>query len=182
MCGLVLGAALPWIVATFAGDALPVPPQLGVYPAPLLIATAIDSSIVDHRYPLAPLLAAIAVLSVLRAWVNYRRRYATSRVGVAIEARLRELLYEQYLRYPRPFYDRQPTGQVLSRATNDLYPVRYFIGWGLVQAVQSSMLIVGTGVLLALTNWQLALWSALRISCAKVPNWWLPANATASSR
>jgi hypothetical protein len=65
---------------------------------PLLIATAIDSSIVDHRYPLAPLLAAIAVLSVLRAWVNYRRRYATSRVGVAIEARLRELLYEQYLR------------------------------------------------------------------------------------
>ena len=128
---------------------------------PLLIATAIDSSIVDHRYPLAPLLVAIAVLSVLRAWVNYRRRYATSRVGVAIEARLRELLYEQYLRYPRPFYDRQPTGQVLSRATNDLYPVRYFIGWGLVQAVQSSMLIVGTGVLLALTNWQLALWSAL---------------------
>ena len=128
---------------------------------PLLIAVAIDSSIVDHRYPLAPLLAAIAVLSVIRAWVNYRRRYATSKVGIAIEARLRELLYDHYLRYPRPFYDRQPTGQVLSRATNDLYPVRYFVGWGLVQAVQSSMLIVGTGVLLALTNWRLALWSAL---------------------
>jgi ATP-binding cassette subfamily B protein len=128
---------------------------------PLLIATAIDSSIVDHRYPLAPLLAAIAALSVIRAWVNYQRRYATSRVGIAIEARLRELLYQAYLRFPRPFYDRQPTGQVLSRATNDLYPVRYFIGWGLVQAVQSSMLIVGTAVLLALTNWQLALWSAL---------------------
>ena len=128
---------------------------------PLLIATAIDSSIVDHRYPLAPLLAAIAALSVIRAWVNYQRRYATSRVGIAIEARLRELLSQAYLRFPRPFYDRQPTGQVLSRATNDLYPVRYFIGWGLVQAVQSSMLIVGTAVLLALTNWQLALWSAL---------------------
>ena len=26
-----------------------------------------------------------------------------------------------------------PTGQVLSRATNDLYPIRYFIGWGVVQ-------------------------------------------------
>ena len=50
---------------------------------------------------------------------------------------------------------------MLSRATNDLYPVRYFIGWGVVQAVQSCMLIVGTGVVLAVTNWQLALWSAL---------------------
>jgi len=128
---------------------------------PLLIAAAIDKSIVEHRYPLAPLLVAIGALSLVRAVVNYRRRYAASRVGIRVEARLRELLYEAYLRYPRAFYDRQPTGQVLSRATNDLYPVRYFIGWGMVQAVQSSMLIVGTGVLLAVTNWQLALWSAL---------------------
>jgi ABC-type multidrug transport system fused ATPase/permease subunit len=138
---------------------------------PLLIAVTIDDSIVDHRYPLAPLLVGIGVLSVIRGWVNFRRRYATSRVGIQIEARLRELLYEAYLRYPRAFYDRQPTGQVLSRATNDLYPVRYFIGWGMVQAVQSSMLIVGTGVLLAVTNWQLALWSALPMPMIAVVAW-----------
>ena len=33
--------------------------------------------------------------------------------------------------------------QVISRATNDLYPIRYFIGWGVVQAIQSGMMIVG---------------------------------------
>jgi ABC-type multidrug transport system fused ATPase/permease subunit len=138
---------------------------------PLLIAVTIDHSIIDHRYPLAPLLGAIGVLAVVRAWVNVRRRYATSRVGIEIEARMRELLYEAYLRYPRAFFDRQPTGQVLSRATNDLYPVRYFVGWGVVQAVQSSMLIVGTGVLLAVTNWQLALWSALPMPLIAVVAW-----------
>ncbi len=138
---------------------------------PLLIAAAIDRSIIDHRYPLAPLLAAIGALAIVRAWVNFRRRYAATRVGIEIEARLRELLYEAYLRYPRAFYDRQPTGQVLSRATNDLYPVRYFIGWGMVQGVQSSMLIVGTGVLLAVTNWQLALWSALPMPLIAVVAW-----------
>ena len=47
---------------------------------------------------------------------------------------MRELLYAAYLRFPRAFYDRHATGQVVSRATNDLYPVRYFIGWGMVQA------------------------------------------------
>jgi ABC-type multidrug transport system fused ATPase/permease subunit len=128
---------------------------------PLLVARAIDRSIVTHRESLAPLLALIVVLALARGGVNFLRRYATSRVGVEIEARLRELMYGAYLRFPRAFYDRQPTGQVLSRATNDLYPVRYFIGWGMVQAIQSAMLIVGTGVLLVITDPGLALWSAI---------------------
>jgi ABC-type multidrug transport system fused ATPase/permease subunit len=128
---------------------------------PVLVARAIDRAIVTHREPLAPLLALIIVLALVRAGVNFLRRYATSRVGIEIEARVRELLYGAYLRFPRAFYDRQPTGQVLSRATNDLYPIRYFIGWGMVQAIQSAMLIVGTGVLLVATNATLALWSAL---------------------
>jgi ABC-type multidrug transport system fused ATPase/permease subunit len=128
---------------------------------PVLVARAIDRAIVTHREPLAPLLALIVVLALVRAGVNFLRRYATSRVGIEIEARVRELLYGAYLRFPRAFYDRQPTGQVLSRATNDLYPIRYFIGWGMVQAIQSAMLIVGTGVLLVVTNPILALWSAL---------------------
>ncbi|MGK2909715.1 MAG: ABC transporter permease [Sphingobium sp.] len=33
--GLIMGAALPWLVTIFAGDMLPVPPSLGIYPAPL---------------------------------------------------------------------------------------------------------------------------------------------------
>ncbi|MHB1837707.1 MAG: ABC transporter transmembrane domain-containing protein [Solirubrobacteraceae bacterium] len=116
---------------------------------PALIARAIDRSLVSYREPLAPLLAAIAALALLRGWVNFRCRYATSRVGIAVEARMRELLYNAYLRFPRAFYDRQPTGQVLSRATNDLHPVRYFIGWGTVQAIQSTMLVVGTSAVQA---------------------------------
>ena len=138
---------------------------------PVLVARAIDRSIVTHREPLAPLLALILVLALVRGGVNFLRRYATSRVGVEIETRLRELLYGAYLRFPRAFYDRQPTGQVLSRATNDLYPVRYFIGWGMVQAIQSSMLIVGTGALLVATNASLALWSALPLPLIAYAAW-----------
>ena len=67
-----------------------------------------------------------------------------------VEARMRELLYRAYLRFPRAFYDLHPTGQVVSRATNDLYPIRYFIGWGMVQGAQSAMMIVGAGIVLGL--------------------------------
>ena len=128
---------------------------------PLLMQRAIDHAIVTHTQRLWPYLVAILGLGALRFAVNFSRRYATARVGIRIEARMRELLYNAYLRYPRAFFDRHATGQVLSRATNDLYPIRYFIGWGLVQGMQSLMMIVGAGIVLVIVNPRLALYTAV---------------------
>jgi ABC-type multidrug transport system fused ATPase/permease subunit len=131
---------------------------------PILIQRAIDDAIVpDDPAKLAPYIAAIAGLAVLRFVINFNRRYATARIGVRIEARMRELLYQAYLRYPRAFYDRHATGQVLSRATNDLYPIRYFIGWGLVQGMQSVMMIVAAGIVLSIVDPQLTLYAAVSL-------------------
>jgi ATP-binding cassette, subfamily B, bacterial len=123
---------------------------------PILVARTIDGSIVGDDRPLWPQLAAIVALAVLRSGINFLRRYATARVGVGVEARMRELLYASYLRFPRAFYDMHPTGQVVSRATNDLYPIRYFIGWGMTQGIQSVMMIVGIAGVLFFVNVKLA--------------------------
>ena len=128
---------------------------------PLLMQRAVDNAIVAHTKPLWPYIVAIVGLATVRFLVNFSRRYATARIGIRIEARMRELLYTAYLRYPRAFYDRHATGQVLSRATNDLYPIRYFIGWGLVQGMQSLMMIVSAGIVLVLVNPRLALYTAV---------------------
>src|SRR6266699_953429 len=131
---------------------------------PILIQRAIDNAIVPHKEgQLPPYLAAIGGLALVRFFVNFFRRYATARIGIRIEARMRELLYGAYLRYPRAFYDRHATGQVLSRATNDLYPIRYFMGWGLVQGMQSVMMIIGAGIVLALVDPQLTLYAAVSL-------------------
>jgi ABC-type multidrug transport system fused ATPase/permease subunit len=131
---------------------------------PILISQAIDKAIVPHEeHLLPPYIAAIGGLALLRFIINFNRRYATARIGIRIEARMRELLYHAYLRYPRAFYDRHATGQVLSRATNDLYPIRYFIGWGLVQGMQSVMMIIGAGIVLSLVNAQLTLYAAVSL-------------------
>ena len=128
---------------------------------PLLMQRAIDNAVVAHTQRLWPYVLAIVALGTVRFGINFSRRYATARIGIRIEARMRELLYNAYLRYPRAFYDRHATGQVLSRATNDLYPIRYFIGWGLVQGVQSVMMIVGAGIVLVIVNPRLALYTAV---------------------
>jgi ABC-type multidrug transport system fused ATPase/permease subunit len=128
---------------------------------PLLTQHAVDDAIEAHKRPLWPFVLAIVVLAGIRFLINFTRRFATARIGIRIEARMRELLYQAYLRYPRAFYDRHATGQVLSRATNDLYPVRYFIGWGLVQGMQSLMMIVGASIVLVLVDPRLALYTAV---------------------
>jgi ABC-type multidrug transport system fused ATPase/permease subunit len=134
---------------------------------PVLIYKAIDNSIKvsphHDKQSLWPYLAAILGLAALRFVINFNRRYATARIGVRIEARMRELLYQAYLRYPRAFYDRHATGQVLSRATNDLYPIRYFIGWGLVQGMQSIMMIVLAAGVLIYVDARLALYTAVAL-------------------
>ena len=38
--GLTVGALVPWVVTLVAGSALPIPPRLALYPAPLLISAA----------------------------------------------------------------------------------------------------------------------------------------------
>jgi ABC-type multidrug transport system fused ATPase/permease subunit len=128
---------------------------------PLLTQRAIDEAIVHHTRRLWPFILAIVALAALRFAINFSRRYATARIGIRIEARMRELLYQAYLRYPRAFYDRHATGQVLSRATNDLYPIRYFIGWGLIQGIQSVMMILAAGIVLVIVNPRLALYTAV---------------------
>jgi ABC-type multidrug transport system fused ATPase/permease subunit len=129
---------------------------------PVLVQRTIDDAIDGpDRSLLVPYLVAILVVAAIRFGVNFTRRYATARIGIAIEAGLRSMLYEAYLRYPRAFYDRHATGEVISRATNDIYPVRYFMGWGVVQAIQSMMMLVGAGIVLVLVNPTLALIAAL---------------------
>src|SRR5439155_25326020 len=62
---------------------------------PILIRQAIDYSISPihgHRQRLWPYLAAIVILAAIRFVTNFTRRYATARVGIRIEARMRELL------------------------------------------------------------------------------------------
>jgi ABC-type multidrug transport system fused ATPase/permease subunit len=139
---------------------------------PLLVQRLIDEAIVGpHDSRLVPYLGLILVLAVARFFVNFSRRFATARVGVAVEARLRSKLYDAYLRYPRAFYDEHATGEVISRATNDIYPVRYFIGWGVVQGLQSAMMIVAAGIVLLSVNARLALYSALAMPAIAVLTW-----------
>jgi ABC-type multidrug transport system fused ATPase/permease subunit len=139
---------------------------------PVLVQRVIDHSIVAHDHSeLTLYLVLIAICACLRFATNSMRRAITSRIGIVIENRLRATLYDAYLTYPRAFYDRHATGQVLSRATNDLYPIRYFIGWGVVQVCSSVMMIIGVAIVLLGVNARLALYAGLAMPLIMLLTW-----------
>lgn len=58
--GLTVGALVPWLVASLAGDMLPIAPRLDVYPMPLLLG-ALYGLLIALLFSLAPLARARAV-------------------------------------------------------------------------------------------------------------------------
>src|SRR4051794_22494825 len=91
----------------------------------LVIRHALDDSIIPrHGNPLWPYIAAILCAAAVRFVLNFTRRFATARVGIRIEARMRELLYNAYLGYPRAFYDQHATGQVALPPHQRVSPAR----------------------------------------------------------
>ncbi|MDB5737655.1 MAG: hypothetical protein JWO65_1323 [Sphingomonas bacterium] len=71
---LVAGAFVPALVASLAGDALPVPPKIGLYPLPMGLA-ALYGLLIAFAFALAPLAKARAVsaASLFRGAVEERR-------------------------------------------------------------------------------------------------------------
>jgi ATP-binding cassette subfamily B protein len=110
-------------------------------------------------------LALVIVGAVIARWaLTYTRRMIAGRISLAIEYDLRQLLYGHFQRLELSFFDRQQTGQLMSRATVDLQAVRFFLGYGLVFILQSILTLVLAGIAMIIINPQLGL-----IAMAPVP-------------
>jgi ABC-type multidrug transport system fused ATPase/permease subunit len=139
---------------------------------PALMQRAVDRAVVPHRLErLWPYAAAMLALSCVRFGANFSRRYVTVALGLRLETRLRDRLYAAYLAFPRGFYDRHATGQLVSRATTDLVAIRYFVGEALVNASQNVMMILGSSVLLVLVDARLAIWALLPMPLIAFSGW-----------
>jgi len=104
------------------------------------------------RHTLLMLAIVIAAIVIVRWLLTYTRRMIAGRVSLGIEFDLRERIYAHLQRLELGFFDRQQTGQLMSRATVDLQAVRFFLGYGLVFILQSALTLVLAGIAMILIN------------------------------
>ena len=79
----------------------------------------------------------------------------TTSQGVAFD--FRNEIFAKIQRLSFSYHDRNQTGQLMIRATDDVEKVRLFIAQGLVLAAQAFLLLGATLIILLLTNWRLTL-------------------------
>ena len=111
---------------------------------PYLTGRAVDAIRHGQRHTLAMLAIAIGVAGLLRLVLTVSRRMVAGRVSLGVEYDLRSRLYGHLQSLELGFFDRQQTGQLMSRVTVDLQAVRFFLGYGLIFIMQSALTILFT--------------------------------------
>lgn len=120
---------------------------------PLLIGRIVDGPVASGDTAELPwLILAVVVLGCAEAALFFTRRLLIARPTTRVEARLRADLYAHLQRLPVAFHDRWQSGQLLSRAVSDLATIRRFLAFvGIFLVVNSTVLLIGLGVLFALS-------------------------------
>jgi ATP-binding cassette subfamily B protein len=137
---------------------------------PLVTKAIIDGPIADRDLsallPLGLLAIGLGVLEAVLIWV---RRWVQSDAVLGLETQIRHDLYARLQALPMSFHTRWDSGQLLSRATQDLSAIRRFSGFGLLFLVLNVVQVsVVTGVLLHM-YWPLG----LVVAAAALPVIWL---------
>ena len=94
---------------------------------------------------------------VLRAFLNYIVCYYGHTFGIRVEADIRADLFRKLQELGFDFYDRNRTGQLMSRLTSDLFEVTELAHHGPEDLLTSTLTIIGALVVMAVIQWQLAL-------------------------
>ena len=149
----LVGAALPKILEATGQPASLTQDQLKVQLA---------ADITNAPQALLTALIFIVVFAALRGLFAFLQAFWAEKNSQAVAYDLRNDLYAKIQNLSFSYHDKNQTGQLMIRATDDVEKVRLFIGQGLLQLVGALILLVGTVIILFTSNVSLA-WTAMPI-------------------
>jgi ATP-binding cassette subfamily B protein len=131
---------------------------------PLIIGSAVDA--LAHGFTRAMLVrygVMLAGASLVEGAFLYAQRRTIIGASRHMEYDMRNDFYGHLQKLPLRFYHEQRTGDLMSRATNDLSNVRMLIGPGVMHSVSSLIVVIGAFAMMARIDSTMALLSLLAI-------------------
>jgi len=160
----VLGA-LDKIPAAFISAVLPkILEALGYDSAMSLdqLRAALEADLINAPRALTVALVSIVIFALLRGLFSFLQAFWAEKNSQSVAYDLRNDLYAKIQELSFAYHDKNQTGQLMIRATDDVEKVRLFIGQGLLQLVGAVILLTGTVIILFSSNVSLA-WTAMPI-------------------
>jgi len=126
---------------------------------PLLTKYLVDDVLIPRRniQLLFILVAGLAGTSILSTGMEIWRGRLAAWLGGRISFDLRAELYERLQWLSLRYYDKHPTGALISRLTQDSGGVQDLLAFALPMVVSSVIQIIGVAIVLFAMNWKLAI-------------------------
>src|SRR5690606_19303963 len=122
---------------------------------PLLTRELVDGFSVESLS--TTLVVVIFVVFILQAVVDGVSTYLLSVVGQKIVARLREMMWFKLIRLSVSYFDKQPSGESVSRVVNDTGIVKNLISQQFPQFITGLITIIGAIIILLIMDWKMTL-------------------------
>jgi len=125
---------------------------------PYLAKLAVDDGLIAGDLRTLTIVVVAFIGAGIAAFVlSGLQTYFTGWVGERALADLRIRLFRHLQRLSLGFFERNRTGAIVSRITNDVEALDQLVTDGLSSLVQNSLVLIGTAIVLFLLDWRLAL-------------------------
>lgn len=135
-----------------------------------LIKPALDDVFISKDGRMLKLIPfAVIIVYLLRGLGIYGQEYLMSHVGQNIIRRLRNQLYEHIQDLPLSFFQKEKTGALMSRITNDVNTVKSMVSSVVTGSIRDLFTIIGLTFVIFYQIWQLALFAFIILPVAFYP-------------
>jgi ABC-type multidrug transport system fused ATPase/permease subunit len=125
---------------------------------PYLAKLALDEGIASQNFStLVWIVVLFGVAGILSLLTSSAQTYFKGWTGERILADLRNRLFKHLQRLSLGYYERNRAGVIISRLTNDVEALDQLVTDGVTTLVQSTLILIGSSVILFLLDWKLAL-------------------------
>ena len=131
---------------------------------PLITRTALYEWLPNQQYRFFfTIMIVVAVCYGIRAFLQFIVAYFGHTFGIRVEADIRADLFKHMQELSFDYYDRNRTGQMMSRLTTDLFELTELAHHGPEDLLTSCVTIIGALIVLFTIQWRLAIVVALTI-------------------
>jgi subfamily B ATP-binding cassette protein MsbA len=142
----------------------------GTAAAAYLLKPAIDDVFINQDVRMLKLIpAAIVIVYFFRSVAMYGQEYLMSYVGQNIIRRLRNVLYSRIQDLPLSFFQKEKTGVLMSRVTNDVNIIKAMVSVAVTGSLRDCFTIIGLTFVIFYQIWQLALIAFIVLPVAFYP-------------
>ena len=128
---------------------------------PLFTGRLVDKfSVSSINWGMIAIFCSIFLVNALLSGIGL---YLLSKIGEKIIYAIRSLLWEHIIQLKMPFFDKNESGQLMSRLTDDTKVINEFISQKLPNLLPSVLTLIGSLVMLFIMDWKLTLLTFITI-------------------